>query len=91
MAMGTVISWYSSTRPRRVSDFAKSGPPWTRIVAPSSRAFRSAIPALTSPPKISTGPHSAVCSVWEKTAFGFSLIAVAIGPSDVAQCGPMIS
>ena len=32
--------------------------------------------------------HSLVC---EKTAFGFSFIAVAIGPSDAAQCGPMIS
>ena len=30
-------------------------------------------------------------SVREKTAFGFSFIAVAIGPSDAAQCGPMIS
>jgi hypothetical protein len=29
--------------------------------------------------------------VWEKTAFGFSFIAVAIGPSDAAQYGPMIS
>ena len=27
IAIGTVISWYSSTRPRRVSDAAKSGPP----------------------------------------------------------------
>ena len=44
-----------------------------------------------SPPKISTGPQSAFSRVWEKTAFGFSFIAVAIGPSDAAQCGPMIS
>jgi hypothetical protein len=29
--------------------------------------------------------------VREKTAFSFSFIAVAIGPSDAAQCGPMIS
>ena len=35
--------------------------------------------------------HSAFSRVWEKTAFGFSFIAVAIGPSDAAQCGPMIS
>ena len=27
----------------------------------------------------------------ENTAFGFSFIDVAIGPSDAAQCGPMIS
>jgi hypothetical protein len=27
----------------------------------------------------------------ENTALGFSFIAVAIGPSDAAQCGPMIS
>ena len=37
------------------------------------------------------GPQSAFFRVWEKTAFGFSFIAVAIGPSDAAQCGPMIS
>ena len=43
------------------------------------------------PAKISAGPHSAFSSVCEKTAFGLSFIAVAIGPSDAAQCGPMIS
>src|SRR4051794_12455424 len=90
IAIGTVVSWYSSTSPRRVSELAKWGPPWTRIVPSSSRAFRSAIAARTSP-KISAGPQSAFSRVWEKTAFGFSFIAVAIGPSDAAQCGPMIS
>jgi len=60
-------------------------------VPSSSRAFSSAISAPRSPPKISAGPHSAFSKVWEKTAFGFSFIAVAIGPSDAAQCGPMIS
>ena len=91
IAIGTVVSWYSSTRPSRVSDLAKPGPPWTRIVPSSSRAFRSAIAAPRSPPKISTGPQSAFSRVRENTAFGFSFIAVAIGPSDAAQCGPMIS
>src|SRR5690348_15939619 len=43
---------YSSTRPRRVSDVAKPGPPWTRTVPSSSRAFSSAISAPRSPPKI---------------------------------------
>jgi hypothetical protein len=43
IAIGTVVSWYSSTRPKRVSDLAKSGPPWTRTVPSSSRAFSSAI------------------------------------------------
>jgi hypothetical protein len=47
--------------------------------------------AARSPPKISAGPQSACSSVLEKTAYGFSFIAVAIGPSDAAQCGPMIS
>ena len=55
IAIGTVVSWYSSTRPRLVSDLAKSGPPWTRIVPSSSRVFRSAISALRSPPKIWLG------------------------------------
>src|ERR687889_603868 len=91
IAIGTVVSWYSSTRPRWVSDLAKSGPPWTRIVPSSSRALSSAIAAPSSPPKISAGPHSAFSRVREKTAFGFVFIAVAIGPSDAAQCGPMIS
>ena len=48
------------------------------------------MPALTSP-KISAGPHPASFSVREKTAFGFSFIEVAIGPSDALQWGPMIS
>src|SRR5437660_10765269 len=65
-----------------------SGPPWTNTVPSSSRALSSAIAAPRSPPKISAGPHSAFSRVREKTAFGFSFIAVAIGPSDAAQCGP---
>jgi hypothetical protein len=36
-----------------------------RIVPSSSRAFRSAMPAPTSP-KTSTGPHSAFSSVWQR-------------------------
>src|SRR5215204_2645582 len=78
MAIGTVVSWYSSTTPRCVRDLANVGPPWTRIVPSLSRAFSSAIAAERSPPKISAGPHSAFLNVWEKTAFGFSFIAVAI-------------
>ena len=91
MAIGTVINWYSSTSPRRVSDRAKVGPPWTSTVPSSSRAFKSAIASPRSPPKISTGPQPAVSRVRENTALGFSFIAVAIGPSVAAQCGPMIS
>jgi len=70
---------------------------WSRGVLPLAAglavifAVFSAIAARRSPPKISAGPHSAFSRVWEKTAFGFSFIAVAIGPSDAAQCGPMIS
>src|SRR4051794_30273325 len=63
IAIGTVVSWYSSMRPRRVIDLAKSGPPWTRTVPSSSRAFSSAISAPRSPPKISAGPHSAFSRV----------------------------
>jgi transposase len=58
---------------------------------PAIRRERELMPALRSPPKISTGPQSAFSRVWEKTALGLSFIAVAIGPSDAAQCGPMIS
>src|SRR4051795_5661715 len=65
IAIGTGFSLYSSMRPRRVSDLAKPGPPWTRIVPSSSRAFRSAISEARSPPKISTGPHSAFQGVGE--------------------------
>src|SRR4051794_38945960 len=54
-------------------------------------ALSSAISPRRSPLKISAGPHAAFFRVREKTAFGFSFIAVAIGSSDAAQCGPMIS
>ena len=39
IAIGTVVSWYSSTRPRRVNDWAKVGPPLTRTV-PAGRRRR---------------------------------------------------
>jgi hypothetical protein len=50
-----------------------------------------AIAAARSPPKISAGPQSALCKVFEKTALGFSFIDDAIGPFEAIQWGPMIS
>ena len=65
IAIGTVDSWYSSTRPRRVSDLAKSGPPWTRTVPSSSRAFRSAIRAQVPAEDLGRSPSRLLQGVGE--------------------------
>ena len=50
------------------------------------RDLRTQVPAVD----LGRSPFRLLKGV-EKTAFGVSFIAVAIGPSDAAQCGPMVS
>src|SRR4051794_1459208 len=76
----------SSSSPRSPTTRSGGRPPPAR---PSQD--RGNVAGGGRPRGFSTGPHPPLASVWEKTAFGFSFIAVVTGPSDAAECRPMIS